>query len=63
MVQRAAKGNVAFDVTCAPAAKEQFNRAMAFYPSFAWDHAITAFKEVSLQAPAAVKAALHDRIR
>jgi tetratricopeptide (TPR) repeat protein len=44
-------GTVEFDVACAEAVQENFNRAMALYHSFAWAHAGEAFETIARDDP------------
>ena len=44
-------GKVEFKVECSSAAQQEFNRAMALYHSFAWQHATDAFAAVASADP------------
>jgi hypothetical protein len=44
-------GKVEFKVACSDQAQREFNRAMALYHSFAWDHAPEAFAKVAAADP------------
>src|SRR5688572_9309924 len=45
-------GKVEFRVDCNAAARQEFNRAMALYHSFAWTPATQAFTKVAQEDPA-----------
>jgi hypothetical protein len=44
-------GKVEFKIECNAAAQQEFNRAMALYHSFAWQHATDAFAAVASADP------------
>lgn len=44
-------GKVEFKIDCSAAAQQEFNRAMALYHSFAWQHATDAFAAVASADP------------